>query len=120
MSAEWSYAQLSKIASSVGGPEKLMEIIKNQAFQEGFKEGLKKGKIQMLPYVVAALSIGIGGTIAFNKWNESRKRKTTALHISADKARVAEELLIQKIKEVYNEEDNQADEGPDTDKPEDK
>ena len=96
MSAEWSYAQLSKMASRVGGPEKLLKIIKSKAFQEG----IKKRKSQMIPVAAGGLIIGIVGTVGINKWNESRKIKATEQHIPEDEALVAEELLIQKIQEA--------------------
>ena len=109
MSTEWSYAQLSKMASSVGGPQELMEIVKNRAFQEG----LRKGKNQIILCTAAALGIGILGTTVFNKWNESRKLKVYDQYISADKALTAEKLLIQKVKDVQNDVEEQVDEDTD-------
>lgn len=106
MSANWSYAQLSQLASTVGGPEKLLKIVKSGAFQEG----LKKGKIQMIPVVAGGLVIGILGTMGVTKWNESRKLKMADRDITKDKALAAEEILIQKIQNAKEGETEQADE----------
>lgn len=113
MAANWSYAQLSQLASTVGGPEKLLRVVKNRAFQEG----LKKGRIQMIPIAAGGLVIGILGTVGVNKWNESRKLIITDRDITKDEALAAEEILIQKIQNVKKEETEQAGEDP-TDGPE--
>lgn len=113
MSVEWSYAQLSKMASSVGGPEKLLKIVKSRAFQEG----LKKGRIQMIPFAAGGLVIGILGTVGINKWNEFRKLKVTDRDIPEDEALAAEEILIQKIQDAKGGETEQSDEDA-TDGPE--
>lgn len=109
MSAEWSYAQLSKRASSVGGPEKLLKIVKSRAFQEG----LKKGKIQMIPVAAGGLVIGILGTVGVSKWNESRKLKMTDQDITKDEALAAEKILIQKMQNAEEDEARQASEDTD-------
>lgn len=103
MSANWSYAQLSQLASTVGGPEKLLKIVKSRAFQEG----LKKGRIQMIPIAAGGLVIGILGTVGVNKWNESRKLKMTDRDITKDEALAAEEILIQKIQNAEKGEANE-------------
>ena len=51
--ANWNYAQLSKLASQLGGPEEMIRLIK--------KSGVTRGRLEMLPlaFVLAAFSSGI-------------------------------------------------------------
>uniref|UniRef100_N2A0D9 Uncharacterized protein n=1 Tax=Eubacterium plexicaudatum ASF492 TaxID=1235802 RepID=N2A0D9_9FIRM len=47
MSNNWDYAKLSQMAKAYGGPEKLLDTIKKYNQQQG----MKKGRIQLLPWV---------------------------------------------------------------------
>lgn len=79
----WNYAKLSKLAHSVGGPEKLVEKL--------IESGASKGRFQMIPVILAAFVIGISVVPIINYFKEKRAQSKAEL----EKAKVE---LIQGIK----------------------
>ena len=51
----WNYAKLSKLAKLNGGPENLVNIITKQ----GVRQGIRTGRLQMIPIAIGAFLIGI-------------------------------------------------------------
>lgn len=84
----WNYAKLSKLAKVYGGPENLVNIL----VKHGTKEGLKTGRLQMIPLVV------LTGIIAFlvNPIHDYFKGKKVKSIAEYETARAE---LIQKIKD---------------------
>ena len=80
----WDYAELSKFAKRVGGPEKLPGVFINY------------GKKQMYPVVGAALALGSVLTLGIHKiyryYNENKASSNAELEI-------AEQILVQGIKD---------------------
>ena len=67
---KWNYAELSKVAKAVGGPEKYVELIE--------KESRKDGRNEMLPWIgVAAVGASLltAGTIKIINKFKARKDK---------------------------------------------
>lgn len=84
----WDYAELSKVAKNVGGPEKLMDILVEHGKGIGHKE--------MLPIVGIALGIGVLGCAGIQKVVKYFKGKA---EIPQDAVQCAKEELIQGIKD---------------------
>ena len=103
MSAEWSYAQLAKLASKFGGPEKLMGLVKSRAFQEG----LKAGKIKMIPIAIGTLGLGVLGTVGIQKFQDHKYNKRTNCKVTATEAAEAEDLLIKGMEAAEQDEAEQ-------------
>lgn len=83
MSKGWNYAELSKLASECGGPEKLVEVLVNS------------GKKQMMPWVGVAIAGGALLTVGVQKViNYFADKK-----ISDEEVELAKQELIQGIKE---------------------
>ena len=80
----WTYAKLSKLAHSCGGPENLVEKLINS--------GVKRGRIQMIPIVVLALLIGL----SIKPLIEYLKNKFSQSNAEFEKAKAE---LIQGIKD---------------------
>ena len=98
MSTGWNYSDLSKLAKHCGGPEKLLEIVKNNSVQQG----IKIGKAKMIPGIVLAAASGItaGGVAvycALSKKNVDKKKDTL---VSEKEAATAEAVLIEKLKKT--------------------
>lgn len=95
----WNYADLSHAAKECGGPEALMRIIEGR----GFQEGIKRGKIQMIPIMFLVLAGSVAITVAVQNrekivsFYETRLRK-----ITREECEAAKDTLIQGIKE-YDE-----------------
>lgn len=79
----WDYAELSKEAKEAGGPEKLMELIKQE------------GRSEMLPVVGVALCVGGLATLGISKLVKIFKRKK----ISPEEVETAKAEIIQGIKD---------------------
>ena len=72
--ANWNYAQLSKLASQLGGPEEMIRLIK--------KSGVTRGRLEMLPlaFVLAAISSGITWYMTY----KSQKVEEEAQHAESN------------------------------------
>lgn len=95
MAKDWDYAQMAHTASLAGGPEKWVELMKNEEFAKGASE--MKGK--MAPWIFIATGFGVAGTLLFqkaHKWFVDRKEKRQC---SAETAAEAEAMLISRLKE---------------------
>lgn len=87
----WDYAELSKKAKEMGGPEMLVEKV--------FTDGKAAGKVEMYPVVAGALALGVGATAIINHFvNKARKTK--------EEAAKAKQELIQGIKDYDAAQDN--------------
>lgn len=79
----WDYAELSKAAKAAGGPEKLMDLIENNAKHLGYIEG----RISMIPCIVLLMLAAVGITYGTIKFAEQRKAKKAALLLQTEEAR---------------------------------
>ncbi len=95
MSNNWDYAKLSQMAKAYGGPEKLLDTIKKYNQQQG----IKKGRIQLLPWIGVAF---VGGLAAgkIPKAVQYFKDKFGEKKITAEEAEEAEKILISEMKEA--------------------
>ena len=84
----WDYAELSKAAKEVGGPEKLMDLLIESGKDTGHKE--------MLPVVGIAFVIGAWGYAGISKLVRFFKKKKK---ISPEAIEAAKAELIKGIKE---------------------
>lgn len=85
---EWNYAELSKKAKSMGGPEELINNL------------VQSGKDQMIPVVVVGSIVSVGIGVGITKLidfcvNKVRKAKREELE--------ARERLVNKISSVYSD-----------------
>lgn len=94
----WDYAELSKAAKEVGGPEKLMDVL--------VESGKDVGHREMLPLVGIAVVVGALGYAGIIKLVEFFKKKGELLPEEVEKAK---KELIQGI-EKYDEEHTTNDE----------
>lgn len=89
---KWDYAELSKMAKSVGGPEKLADFL--------IDSGKKIGHKEMLPLIGIAVGIGALGYAGISKFvNDIRRKK----EISREEVETVRKELIQGIKEYDDE-----------------
>ena len=105
MGVDWDYAKLSKSASKVGGPEKLVEIIEQSGYQKGIRT--------MAPI---AISLTIVGAL-IGKYSPEIKEKIKRIkdkHISKAEKEKAKQELIDAINK-YNENNSTYSNNTDTD-----
>lgn len=55
MPMAWDYAELSRAAKGVGGPEKLLDLIE----QEGKTIGFQKGQLSMIPWMILVVAVAV-------------------------------------------------------------
>lgn len=84
----WDYAELSKAAKEVGGPEKLMDLL--------IEAGKNSGHKEMLPVVGIAIGVGALGYAGISKLVKFFKKNE---EISPEKVEVAKAELIKGIQE---------------------
>lgn len=85
----WNYAQLSKLASQLGGPEEMIRLIK--------KSGVTKGRLEMLPlaFVLAAFSSGITWYMTYKSQKveeESQLAESNILRMTASESNNPEDV----------------------------
>lgn len=88
MAQNWDYAELSKAAKAVGGPEKYLELIE--------KASKEAGKQEMLPWIgiaAASASLLTAATIRIADYIKSKRGK------AEDEILLAKEEIINGIKE---------------------
>ena len=81
----WEYAELSKAASKAGGANKYVETL--------IQSGKHTGRIQMLPFILLAIPIGMKIEDLYSKYKEYRKEKNMEVE-------VAKKKLIDEINEL--------------------
>ena len=79
---DWNYAQLSRSAKQMGGPEKMVETITSNA--------RTNGRMDMLPWIGLAMVVGYGAKLIVEKVKGRIERRK-------EEARKAEEELIQAM-----------------------
>lgn len=87
--ANWNYAQLSKLASQLGGPEEMIRLIK--------KSGVTRGRLEMLPlaFVLAAFSSGITWYMTYKSQKveeESQLAESNILRMTASESNNPEDV----------------------------
>lgn len=80
----WNYAKLSKLAKIFGTPEKLVQFLIDM--------GIKKGRLQMIPFVIAAFALGIALIPLINYFKAKRVQ-------SAQEFEEAKQMLIKGIED---------------------
>ena len=85
----WNYAQLSKLASQLGGPEEMIRLIK--------KSGVTRGRLEMLPlaFVLAAFSSGITWYMTYKSQKveeESQLAESNILRMTASDSNNPEDV----------------------------
>ena len=88
MAQNWNYAELSKVAKAVGGPEKYVELLE--------KASKYAGKMEMAPWMGVAVigaSLLTAATIKVVDYFKSKKKN------NADEIEMAKEEIIKGIKE---------------------
>lgn len=97
-SLKWGFSELSKLAAKHGGPEMLLAIIKDFSFNEG----VRKGKVKMIPWLFAALGAGVLIRDAIPKVPSFICRcrsKFKKQNLTPEEAKAAEEILTHLMKE---------------------
>ena len=95
MANEWDYAELSKRAKAMGGPETLIKTIHNHGFQDGILVGQLAEKAKQNPKLFVAFGVGVLVTIGSTKLVGYFKDKSDKKKISDKDAADAERILIQ-------------------------
>lgn len=90
---DWDYAQLTKTASELGGPEKYIKVITDNAT----KEGLIKGAAIGAAVVTAA---GATGFVVYKKGANKVKAILAKRKQEKKLAKEAEEQLIQELHDM--------------------
>lgn len=99
MGQKWDYAELSKMAKSVGGPEKFVELLENASRVAGRRE--------MIPIIGCAMIVSSAftvGTIKLMDYIKDSKQSTKNEIISA------KEEIINGIRECDKEQVNKEEE----------
>lgn len=109
MSKKWDYSELAHTAKLNGGPEKYIELIRNNSMQKGILEGKAEGKAEVL--IAEGITFGIGllgyaGYKAYTTIKERRQRE--ALQKQEPEVKIAEAELIKGIKNAMEEEEEVA------------
>lgn len=98
MAENWDYAKLSKAAKAAGGPQKYVEILEQAS--------KNKGKMEMIPWIVAGAVVGsilTGATMKVVDYFKSKKKQNEA------EIEMAKEEIINGIKEydaAHSDEDD--------------
>lgn len=93
----WPYAQLTSQAKQMGGPERMVEIIKSASRAEGRRD--------MVPWVGAA---AVGGFCLKLVYDKVRNYLEARKEIHRKNARQAEKMLVQTMREEGANENNPA------------
>lgn len=104
MGKNWDYSELAHNAKINGGPEKYLELIKDQSHRTGKLEGKAEGKTEVL--IAEGITLGLGalayaGYKAYHSISEKRERD--AIKKREKLAKEAEEKLIKGIKNELKE-----------------
>lgn len=105
MSKNWDYSELAHEAKLNGGPEKYIELIRNNSMQKGRLEGKSEGKAEVL--IAEGITFGIGllgyaGYKAYTTIKERRQRE--AINSQEPDVKKAEAELIKGMNSVIEEE----------------
>ena len=95
MAKDWDYAQMTHEASLAGGPEKWVELIKDEAFANGMSE--MKGK--MAPLLAVAAGLGAGGMLLIQAIQKRVAKRKEEKCKSAELAEKAEARLVDKLRQ---------------------
>ena len=112
MANGWTYAELSKRAKAMGGPEGLI----NKIHDHGFQAGQLAEKAKQNPKLFVAFGVGVLVTIGSAKLVGYFKDKSDKKKISDKDAADAERILIQILQDEPDKEEYlvQEQEGQDT------
>lgn len=102
----WDYAELSKAAKAAGGPDKLLDLIEDNARHIGRVEG----RSSMIPWMIIVMLVAAGLTYGTIKLIEHRKAKKTALLLGTEEAR-SEIIHLLNEQDATNNDDNTSNEG---------
>lgn len=97
MATDWDYAQMSHTASLAGGPEKWVELIKNEAFSNGITKGIRETKGKLAPWIVVAAGVGVVGTLLAQQTYEWVMNRKEEKQLSVERATDAEAMLISSL-----------------------
>ena len=91
MAKTWDYAELAKSAKIAGGPEKWADEL-----EQG---GVKKGRLQMLPWVGAAVLVTLAFYKAVNVYKEKNQKKID----------VAKQKFVEEMSDINNLQQSEVD-----------
>ena len=98
---DWDYAKLSEMAKKNGGPEQLLQKVKDYNFQQGVKSERSK----QTPKIMIATAGGAALCWLIQKIPTAVKyikEKLPKKNISKEEAQVAEEILVEKLEGEEN------------------
>ena len=105
MGKDWPYAKMSHEASEAGGPEKWVEMIKHDAYENGAEDMQEK----MMLWVYVAAGVGALTTFLAQKVKNHIEKKKEEKQKRADSAKEATEKIIEYMAE--EKEDDRTGEG---------
>ena len=105
----WDYAELAKAAKSAGGPEKLLDLIK----ESGKYLGRIEGRASMVPWIVGAILVTAGITYGATKLIDLHRAKMAAVQLATEEAK--KELICKLIEHdaMHTGDDSSTEEGED-------
>lgn len=105
MEKKWDYSELAHNAKMNGGPEKYLEMIRDNSMREGRREGKAEGKTELLIAEGITLGLGLLGYTGYKIFTSVRdKREKETLEEQKKEVKVAETELLKGIKQALKEE----------------
>lgn len=103
MDEMWDYAQMSKEASLVGGPEKYIQIIHDSGYNEGVKDCYPEAHRDGVKDTVVVESLGTllvaFGLFIVNRLSQRRAERLKKQYVSEEEAKEAEVELLEHLNE---------------------
>jgi hypothetical protein len=98
MGKEWDYSKLAHDAKLSGGPEKYLELIRDNSKRAGQLEGKAEGKAEVLIAEGIAFGIGLLGYAGYKAFTTIKdKHEREAIKLQEKEVREAESELIEGI-----------------------
>jgi len=112
MGKDWDYSELAHNAKLNGGPEKYLELIRENSMRAGKLEGKAEGKTEVLIAEGIAFGVGLLGYAGYKAFTTIKDRhEREAIKKQEKEVKEAEKKLISGISKVLEEKPETADEG---------
>lgn len=106
MGKNWDYSELAHNAKLNGGPEKYLELIKDNSLREGKLEGRAEGKAEVLIAEGIAFGIGLLGYAGYKAFTTIKDRhEKEAIKNREKEVREAEAELLEGINKAIKDEE---------------